>query len=1131
MIRQFSTMVCLLALGAALALSFTPPVSAQVLYGSIVGNVTDATGAVVPGADVTITHKETNQTRQTLTNEAGTYSFPTVASGTYTVKVALPGFKESIRTDVPVAVNNVARVDLTLQVGEVTESLTVSSESTPLLQTDSAEVQSEVSAKQLENLPVPLGRNYQALFETLPGFSTPEDAHSIQTNPSRSLVFNVNGASRSSNNTRIDGASSTNVWVPHVTAYVPSLESIEVVNVTTNSFDAEQGLAGGAAISVKTKSGTNNLHGSLFEYHHNNRLRARNFFRPLDQPKGKFIYNQWGATVGGPIIKDRLFYFVSYEGTADRRNEGRTGSVPTLAVRNGDFSGFTTRIYDPATGNPNGTGRLQFPGNKIPDNRKSPITQKIIALIPLPNLPNADGTFPENNNYFNSAPYLFDRWTVDSKGNWNINEKVNMFARFSVLNFNVTTPTFFGPVLEGAGMGAGNTGTGDGKTYNWSVGANWIASPRIIVDANFGFVRMISNSEHPSIGKNYGLDVLGIPGTNGPKRFQSGFPRFDVSGYDFYGSQDHFMPYYRNDDQFQYVVNATWTQGKHEVRWGMDLYHQAMNHTQPEFTGGNDRGPRGRFAFGTGPTRLCTVAGSGNNCTTLSSSSNTVNAFGSFLLGLTTQLGKNLLTVTPYTTRNWQYSFYLRDRWQIHRKLTFTYGTRFEYFPMPTRADRGLENYNPETNKIEIGGVGSIPENLGVDVGRGQFAPRFGLAYRPTKSFVIRAGYGLTHDPYSLARPLRTNHPVLIGLNVNAPASHLPAANLSQGVPEIVVPSLGNGIIDIPGNVQAFGVPKQFRRGYLQSWNLTLQKELLWGFVGEAGYVATRQIRQLGFTELNWTPIGGGTAGRQLQQKFGRAESTRIVTPIGGSNYNAMQARLQRRFSGGYAFGANYTWGKAIGYANNSDDTLPIQIPQYYHLNRRVAGFDRSHNLQITNITELPFGRGKNWVTEGFLSKLAGGWQVNSILSFTTGTPFTVSASGTSLNAPGNSQRADQINPEVKILGGIGRGQSYFDPTAFAAVNDARFGTSGFNSLRGPGYANWKFGLFRNFKATERVNVQFRAEAFNFTNTPHFRAPGANVSNLQFEPDGTTIRNLNGFTEVTSSYGEREFRFGLRIGF
>ncbi|HKE57081.1 MAG TPA: hypothetical protein VKB46_10275, partial [Pyrinomonadaceae bacterium] len=308
-------------------------------------------------------------------------------------------------------------------------------------------------------------------------------------------------------------------------------------------------------------------------------------------------------------------------------------------------------------------------------------------------------------------------------------------------------------------------------------------------------------------------------------------------------------------------------------------------------------------------------------------------------------------------------------------------------------------------------------------------------------------------------------------------------------------------------------------------------------------YVATRQIGQLGLAELNWSPIGGDQPGRQLNTPaFRRTAQTQMVSPVGNSHYDAMQVRFERRFQDFYQLGVNYTWSKSITTAGipDSDNTLRINIPQYFNLNRSLSNFDRTHNLQITNIVELPFGKGRKWLSGGgVLSRLVGGWQVNNILSFLSGPPFSVTANGgASLNAPESNQRADLVVDQVKILGGVGPGNPYFDPTAFrdpARVSPGvfRFGTAGWNLLRAPGVSNWDFGLFRQFHVTERVTLQFRAESFNFTNTPKFNPPGGNVSNLLFTPGGE-ISSLNGFTEINGTrpdFPERQFRFGLRVGF
>jgi Carboxypeptidase regulatory-like domain/TonB dependent receptor len=1116
-LRRWSCGAALLVVLAVGALS--PRVEAQVLYGSIVGTVRDSTGGVLPGATVTITHQETKATRETVSDGTGAYRFPNLQAGTYNVVVRMAGFQSFTRNDVPVTLNSVSRVEAALGVSQLQESVTVSAERA-VLQTDRAEVREELRARELQDLPVPVGRNYQELFVTLPGFTPPADAHSIPSNPSRALTFNVNGASNQGNNTRIDGVSSTNVWLPHVVAYVPALESIETVNVVTNNFDAEQGLAGGAAISVQIKSGTNHLRGSAFGYHFNEKMRAKNYFTPAGTDEGKWLDNQFGGTLGGPVRQNKLFYFVSYEGTRQDRQVPRTLSVPTQAVRNGNFNATGTTVYDPFTGNPDGTGRTPFPGNVIPQSRISEVAKKLIAHWPLPNLPG------EMNNYFIQPRFLFNRWTVDSKVNWNATPRLQIFGRYSQLDFDQNSETVFGPQLQGDdATGGGNPGVGWGGTYNFSGGATYTLGNNIVMDGHFGWVRMNSNVEMADVRENKGLDWLGIPGTNGPDLVDGGTPWFDLDGYTDLGTIEDFMPYYRSDDQYQTVVNLSWLKGRHNVRVGSDIYYTTLNHIQPEIAD-DSFGSRGGFNFNAGPTQLRGGPGGTN-----------FNSFGSFLLGLPSESGRLKLNVAPYTTRSWQYSFYVRDQWQVGRKVTLSFGTRYEYFPIPTRADRGLERYNLQTNMMEVGGLGSVPKDLGISMQKGLFAPRIGMTYRLTDSAVLRGGFGITNDPYSLSRSMRTNHPILVNLYDEADHSFTWVRPIEAGIPIIPDPDLSNGIIPVPGNVTVITLPDEFKRGRVWSWNTAFEKELPWGLVGEVTYVGTRQINQLGQREQNWTPIGGGNPGRQLFQKFGRTAATILIAPIGNSHYNALQTRVNRRFRNGFSFNVNYTLSRAIGLrgAPNSDNQPAIRIPDLYDLNTGIADINRTHVVNIRSISELPFGKGKRWLnTGGVLSAIFGGWQLNNIVSLRSGSPFTVTASATLLNSSSITQNpADRVKDKVEILGGIGRGNAWFDPFAFAPVTEVRLGNSGFNSMVGPGRKQWDAGLFRQINLPGQKNLTIRVEAFNVTNTPHFGNPGSNRSSLQLNPDGT-IRNLNGYTEITGTSGsksERQVRVGMRLGF
>ncbi len=1104
----YTSLVC-----ATLLLGFAPQVRAQILYGSIVGHIEDPTGASVARAVVSITNKQTGLSRETISDAVGRYEFPNLLAGAYDVRITATGFQAFVKSEVPVTINSVTRVDVTLQLGQVTETVTVSA-GVVTLQTDRSEVRAEVSSHELLNLPVASGRNYQQLFRVLPGFTPPANAHSIPTNPTRALVFNVNGATRSANNTRIDGASAMSIQLPHIVAYVPSLEAIETVNVVTNSFDAEQGLAGGAAVNVSTKAGTNELHGAAFEYHTNNRLKARPFFLPANQGKPKLVFNQWGGALGGPIRKNRLFYFVAYEETYDRRNAQRFGTVPTRAMKEGDMSASPNPIYDPATGDEEGRNRQPFPGNRVPAERISPIARKLADLTPLPNV--GAGGFATN-NFFASAPFQFDRRTVDSKVNWNASDKLTALVRLSILRYTHKNPQMFGEIAGPPVFDGSNPGVGDGGTYSSTVGGTYLFSPNFVLDAYFGYTRADTSSQQPRLDEKLGLDFLGIPGTNGPRRIEGGWPRFQfgTGGLTNIGINEDFMPYFRRDPQYQYVANFNWTKGSHSIRFGVDFYNQHLNHAQAEIAGVALHGASGGFRFDGGPTALRGGP-----------SINAYNTYAAFLLGLPVNLGRIDQVPDEYALRAWLHSYYIRDRWNVTHRLTLSYGMRYEYFPVPTRPDRGIERYDPTTNKMLVCGVGQVPKDCGVDVSKKKFAPRFGLAYRATDTFVIRAGYGITNDPFIAAEQLRANYPVLLALGLTSANQFVPVGRLEQGIPPIVRPELGNGIIDIPGGFALSSLPQEYRRGYIQSWNFTLQKALGWGFVGQAAYVGTREIRKLGYLDINaGQEIGRGNAGRPLNQRFGRTGATTFILPLGNNRYDGLQTSLERRFSGGLQLSANYTWSKTIGVSNNSDSRPSVQALRYYDRNRTVRDFDRTHAAHISAIWEPPFGRGRKWLTSGPLSHIVGGWQINNLLSLMTGTPFTVEAPDTSLDMPGSTQTADQVKPEVEKPGAIGRGQFWFDPAAFQAPPQGRFGNSGFNTMRGPGLVNWDFGVFREFAFTERWRLQFRMESFNFSNTPHFANPGDTIGDANFAQI-TNVTNL-----ARENIDERQFRFGLRVSF
>jgi hypothetical protein len=1078
-----------------------------VLYGSLVGNVTDPQKGAVPNAAIRVTDILTGVRHDSQADAQGGYHLDNLQSGTYEVQCSVSGFRTFRRTGIVVSANEIARVDVTLEIGETSQSVIVAADA-PELQSDRSDVHLDISQKELTDLPVGGYRNYQSLLGLVPGVTPPADSNSIAGNPAGSQVTNVNGTSYSNNNTRVDGASNTYLWLPHLTAYVPPIESIGTVNIVTNSYDAEQGFASSAVVSVETKSGTNQYHGSAFEYSTNSYLRAHNFFdHTTTLPKN--LINQYGGTFGGPIRRNKLFFFSSFEGMQQRQSSSRFATVPTVADRTGNFSSNNTTIYDPSTGTATGTGRQPFAGAIIPASRIDSISAQILALVPQPMT--SGGT----NNLFLSSPLRINRKNYDGKINWNPSSRATLFGRYARFDYD----TFDQPALGkagGTGTASSFPGQDTGTVHSVTAGGTYLFSAALLVDGHFGFTQQGQYGHDPFYGQNIGLDTLKIPGTNGPTIRESGFPGFQVSGYEGMGGYVNSSPRFRTDRQYQYAINASLVKGAHSLRWGAEMYRQEMNHYQPAGTWG----PRGGFSFAGGVTGL-----SGGAAT------NQYNALAAFLLGLPSSEGKSIPTTDEMRTRQWNYGFYFRDRWQVSRDLTLNLGVRYEYYPMVTRDVGGVGRYDWTTNQVIIGGYGSVPVDTGEKLNTHQFAPRLGVAWRIGAKTVVRIGYGVSIDPFALAIPLRSSYPTVVEQNVVAPNSYQPAAKLDSGIPLPGPIDLSTGRVMLPSSVTTSTIEGNFNRGYVQSFNLTIERQIGKGFSAQAGYVGSRTIRLTNEVDINAAPPGGGTTGRPEYALFGRQVATTLHDPAFSSNYNSLQARLTRRFSSGMSLNTSYTFGKALGYGANNDSTLFFNTPSAIARNRSPLAFDRTNNLRISGLYELPFGSNKRWLRSRLASTIAGGWQLNSIFTAYTGTPFTVSTSATSLNAPGNSQPADLVKDHVATLGGIGPGESWFDPLAFRAVTAVRFGNAGLNILRGPGLVNIDLSVFRTFRIRENWNLQFRTEAFNATNTPHFGNPAATASSMTLNPDGT-LKSLGGFTTITSAANDsRQVRFALRLFF
>lgn len=736
----------------------------------------------------------------------------------------------------------------------------------------------------------------------------------------------------------------------------------------------------------------------------------------------------------------------------------------------------------------------------IPANRISQQAQRIQSFLPLPNIAGQ-----EQNNYAIGATPQFNRAYNDVKINWNRNQNHMIWGRYGIMNALVGGRGIFG---EAVGPAPGSDpGLGDTRVQNTSVGHTLTLSPSLLLDGVFGFQRQ----DQVVRGQDFGIDFssrLGIPGIGGADPREKGFPNISINGYTGTGVPG-WMPLERIEESFTTSHNLRWIKGSHNFAFGFDGVLHRMNHWQPELGGG----PRGVFTFNGGVTA---ATGTFNN----------FNGYGAFLLGLPSNVSKSIQYILA-TTREWQFGFYAQDRWQVNRKLTITAGIRYENYPLMGRAaGKGIERLDPELNTVFLGGRGNVPRNNGFTVSKLLFAPRLGIAYRLDDKTVIRTGYGLTYSPLPWSRPLRGMYPLTVNFDFPAVNANSSIFSLAEGIPPVTGPDLSTGAVSLPG-AASMRTPQagEIKRGYIQSWNFTIERRLPGEIIGTVAYVGTQSTNMMADKDINSGQIlGAGNPGRPYSSRFGRNTSTLLWGGILSANYHSLQTSVRRQAKSLLLQGA-YTWSKAL---NMGDDEgwqgTAFNWDPVYRRNYAPAGYDRRHVFQLGWVYDLPFGKGKKWASSGPASHIVGGWNLSGITAAFTGTPLTPTSPAGTLNLPGNTQTADQVNLSVKRTEGIGLGRTFYDTSAFAPVRlnpgeVARFGSMGRNSLRNPGVLRHDLLLAKNFSIRERLNVMFRAEAYNFTN-----------SRLSTGFASADVTNPN-FLRVLSATDERQFRLGLRFGF
>ena len=1129
-----------LLLVALTCVSVFTVVTGQAVKGSLLGTITDSNGAAASGATITITETRTNISATTATNADGNYVFTNVKDGVYRIEATQKGFKKVVREGVIVDVNTTVRVDMALQVGEVSEQITIQADVAPLLQTDRADTGRLLESKQVAELPLGFNRNFQSLLVTVPGATRPSRPHSEFFNPQDSLESKVNGQSRLSNNFQIEGVDD-NHRTGLLTILIPAADAIETVSISTSNFDAEFGRAGGAVSNVTLKSGTNDIHGSAFFFGNNENTRAKPYFSSQTPNfRNPFTrYRQYGFTLGGPIIKNKLFYFGDYQRTIDKLGKSNFHTIPIPEWRTGDFRNAPTRIYDPATGNPDGSGRQQISCNGVLNvicpNRISPISTKLLGFLPPPNITAALG----QNNYVVNTTREKTIHSFDVKMNYQLNESNVITGRLSFQRPEIFDPGSYG-VYGGPANGA-FAGTGTQDTY--SVQGTWTHtfSPRLLMDVRVG----VNYYHNVAVSQAAGLktsEEVGIKNVN-TDSFTDGLSRIEIGGFSspMLGFSNS-LPWDRGETTTNITGIVTKLFGNHTLKVGGEWRRNRDFLLQIQDAGG----VRGRFGFGSQGTGL--AATPGGQAADQAANSAPANAFAAFLLDLPNNVSRDIKIIDNPGTRHRAFFSFVNDKWQVTQKLTLDLGLRHEYYrPFTGIAEKGgLSNYDPANNTARVAGFGDIPDDLGVTATWKNFAPRLGAAYRFTDKTVVRAGFGTTIIPfpnnsYAFNFPVKQTN-VFQPTNSN---SFLTAGSMAAGFPAptvFAVPS--NGIIDanlaILRTSRLFSVPTDLREGKIHSWNAAFQRELWWGITAEAAYVGNVGRGIVTFHNLNASldpnaarPDRPGNnnrvnddAGRPLFQKFGRTAETTTWIPL-DSNYHSLQVKADKRFSKGFLLTTSYTYGRALNYAN---DEGTLSTPANPELAYGRAEFDRTHMFSQTVVWELPFAR----QSRGIVRALLDGWQLSGLLVAQTGTPIDFTFSGTTLHAPGNTQRPN-ASGRPEVFGKFGPGALYFDPSVFSApVADAQgfapFGNLKRNaSINGPGYVNLDGSIFKRFRFTERIGGELRADVFNVTNSPHFNNPNGGYV---VPPAGQTFPFAgNTFGQVTGAFGERLVRFGARVTF
>lgn len=1065
---------------------------AQVTTGTIVGTVRDQQGAAVPGATVTIRETNKGSLGTHTTDSGGSFVAPFLIPGTYEVAVELAGFKKYTHRGVVLQVNQRARVDATLEVGGLTEATEVIGLA-PLTRTDSAELGEVIEERAVRELPLN-GRNFAQLVYLVPGITAGQVGENLSGastfNPRGASNFNALGSQANTNAWLVDGIDN-NEFTFNTVIVQPTVESVREFKVLTGTFSAEFG-RGAGVVSVSTKSGNNEWHGTAFEFWRDERFDAKNFFALPTAPKAPLDRHQFGAALSGPIIKNKTFFFVDYAGIKEDRGQVFVNTVPTAAMQRGDFSDYRDRngnlivIYDPLTTrpNPNGTGVIRdpFPGNVIPADRLDAVGLNVASIYPLPN---GAGAF---DNYTSTVNRTVRDHSFTGRIDHRASDRDSFFVRFSYEEYKLDAPQGqaacclptppeaasrfdLGPFVAGIQ----NTRlTTHGAAFNWT----HLFGPSVVNELRLGYAK--TNPETvPSDFRHEAATSLGIQGIN-VSEFASGLPNLNIQDVTGISGGPAFLPVNPKQIHYQFENTVSWITGRHSVKTG---YRFILRKPSP-FTNTNTRSS---IAINRNLT---------NNPQTNSQGS----GFATLLLGYTTGGSRGfLLDVYDYT--NSEHSIFVQDDWRVSQNLTLNLGLRYEVYVPDTEKEDRLPNYDPVGMQLVYAGE-SASRRANKETRWGNFAPRFGIAWNVTGDAknVIRAGYGRSYFPvpHAAGNLLEQNIPNSISQNYSVETNPLDFSpsrvpRLSNPFPAIV-PVKPQGTAELnAANPIVFGHAFSNETPHMDSWQVSYERQLTNTLMAEIAYAGSHGSNLIWAANINEVQPGPGSqASRRLIQPLSNVTQILYFDPSNESDYHGLHVKLNQRFSRGLQFLASYSFAKALDYAGApASGGGAVGGPQSVTLfdeSRGPSGFDVKHRFVLSYVWELPFGEGRALASSGILKPILENWQFGGIVTLSTGRPFTVFLNtGVNNGAPSWPNRIGDgrlDNPTVDM---------WFDTTAFVAPPPNTYGDSGRGVLYAPGTQTIDVSLSRTFPIAKRFRLQFRADAFNLFNTPQFGFPNANI--------------------------------------